>query len=165
MCLTADKAEISQLIQRWGMCRDQGRWDELSDTFTAYGTIFVTWFSGPFKDFMTASRRMHAPQSPRVKHLIGAPVIQLQGDRALAETNVQILGRLAAEVIDIDYTSSARFLDRLVRCKACCNTQARTATDEKDRFDPVTPVVILPVSGLKRIFQGFQYPTVILAIA
>jgi hypothetical protein len=62
MCLTADTAEISQLIQRWGMSRDQGRWDELSDTFTADGTIFVTWFSGSFKDFVTASRRMHAPQ-------------------------------------------------------------------------------------------------------
>jgi hypothetical protein len=73
-----------------------------------------------------------------VKHLIGVPVIQLQGDRALAETNVQILGRFATEGIDIDYTSHARFLERLVRCEAGCHIQARTAIYEKDRFDPVT---------------------------
>jgi hypothetical protein len=156
--MTADRAEISQLIQRSGMCRDQGRWDELSDTFTADGTIFVTWFSGSFKDFVTTSRRMYAPQSPRVKHLIGVPVIQLQGDRALTETNVQILGRFAAEGINIDYTSHARFLDRLVRREAGWHIQARTAIYEKDRFDLVTPGDDFARFMIKTDFSGIPEP-------
>lgn len=131
--------EIAQLIQTWGLCRDQGRWDDLARTFTPDGKIHVTWFSGAFADFIAASRRMHQPRSPRVKHLIGLPVIEIKGDRAVAETNVQILGRFRMGETDVDYCSYARFLDRLVYTPDGWKIRDRTAIYEKDRLDPVTP--------------------------
>ncbi|OAN76944.1 hypothetical protein A8B82_14615 [Sulfitobacter sp. EhC04] len=135
----ASSIEIAQLIQKWGLCRDQGRWDDLKATFTPDGTIFVTWFRGRFADFVEASKKMYVPTSPRVKHLIGLPVIKVQSDRAVAETNVQILGRFAAAGTDVDYTSYARFLDRLVRTQDGWRIMERTAIYEKDRLDPVVP--------------------------
>ena len=136
---TDDIVEIAQLIQKWGLYRDQGRWDDLKATFTPDGTIFVTWFLGWFADFVEASKKMHVPKSPRVKHLIGLPVVDVQGHRAVAETNVQILGRFSAAGTDVDYTSYARFVDRLVRTKAGWRIHARVAIYEKDRLDPVVP--------------------------
>lgn len=135
----ASTTEIAQLIQTWGLCRDQGRWDDLKATFTCEGTIFVTWFRGRFADFVEASKRMHVPTSPRVKHLIGLPIIKVQGDRAVAETSIQILGRFAAAGTDVDYTSYARFLDRLVRTQDGWRISDRTAIYEKDRLDAVVP--------------------------
>ncbi|MBR9764706.1 MAG: nuclear transport factor 2 family protein [Rhodobacteraceae bacterium] len=136
---TTDIIEITQLIQAWGHCRDQGRWDELAEIFTEDGTISITWFSGPFRDFVAASRRMHQPRGPRVKHLIGQPVVQLNGPRALAETNVQILGRFEIAGTPVDYTSYARFLDRLEQVPAGWQIRHREAVYEKDRLDPVVP--------------------------
>ncbi|WP_375691314.1 nuclear transport factor 2 family protein [Pseudooceanicola sp. LIPI14-2-Ac024] len=136
---TADVTAIAQLIQRWGLARDQGRWDELADCFTADGTISVTWFTGAFSDFIAASRRTYQPASPRVKHLVGVPVVDVMGDRALAETNIQILGRFAIEGVAVDNTSFARFLDRIVRTPGGWRIQSRVAIYEKDRLDPVVP--------------------------
>lgn len=134
-----DVTEIAQLIQRWGLCRDQGRWVDLARCFTADGTISVTWFTGTFADFIAASKRAYQPSSPRVKHLIGLPVIELRGDRALAETNIQILGRFSIGAVQVDNTSFARFLDRLVRTSEGWRIERREAIYEKDRLDPVEP--------------------------
>ncbi|RAI52130.1 nuclear transport factor 2 family protein [Aquicoccus porphyridii] len=134
-----DIVAITQLIQAWGHCRDQGRWGDLARTFTPDGTINVTWFTGAFSDFVGASRKVHQPRSPRIKHLIGLPSVNLQGDRALAETNIQILGRFRLDNTDVDYTSYARFLDRLVRTADGWKISARTAIYEKDRLDPAVP--------------------------
>lgn len=135
----ADVTEIAQLIQRWGLCRDQGRWEDLRRCFTSDGTISVTWFSGTFTDFIAASQRAYQPRSPRVKHLIGLPVVEIKGDRALAETNIQILGRFSLGGTQVDNTSFARFLDRLVRTPDGWRIRTRVAIYEKDRLDPVVP--------------------------
>jgi SnoaL-like protein len=135
----SDLGEIAQLIQCWGLCRDQGRWEDLAGTFAPNGTISVTWFSGQFTDFIAASKTAYKDASPRTKHLLGAPVVQVNGNRAVAETNTQILGRFEQDGIAIDNTSYARFLDRLTKtCNGWQITQ-RVAIYEKDRLDPVEP--------------------------
>ena len=45
----ADKMACAELIQAWGLYRDQGRWKELRATFTPDGHISVSWFRGPFE--------------------------------------------------------------------------------------------------------------------
>tara|TARA_R110002110_G_scaffold61833_10_gene173081 strand:- start:1727 stop:2353 length:627 start_codon:yes stop_codon:yes gene_type:complete len=141
----SDTVEITQLIQRWGFCRDQGRWEDLAQTFTTDGTISVTWFTGRFADFISASVKAYKPVSPRVKHLIGLPVVDLNGNKAVAETNIQILGRFSFGDTEVDNTSFARFVDRLVKTDAGWRIQSRIAIYEKDRLDP-----IIPSSGFER---------------
>jgi hypothetical protein len=136
---TADTIAIMQVVQAWGLCRDQGRWEDLARLFTPDGTIHVTWFSGAFADFIAASRRTYQPRAPRVKHLIGTPVVDVKGDRALAETNIQITGRFRMGNAEVDYTSFARFLDRFVRTPDGWQIRTRRAIYEKDRLDPVAP--------------------------
>jgi SnoaL-like domain len=146
----SDLSEITQLIQRWGLCRDQGRWAELADTFTPNGTISVTWFSGQFTDFIAASKTAYKAESPRTKHLLATPAIRISGDRALAETNTQILGRFEQDGIAIDNTSYARFLDRIIRTDNGWKISKRLAIYEKDRLDAVAP---------SRDFQRFMATT------
>ena len=136
---TDDILRIVQLVQAWGLRRDQGLWTDLAETFTEDGTISVTWFAGRHTDFIERCRATHKPLSPRSKHLIGIPVVHVEAERALAETSIQILGRASLAGIAVDNTSYARFVDRLVRTGQGWRIARRTAVYEKDRLDPVVP--------------------------
>ena len=136
---TADTLEIVQLVQAWGLRRDQGQWAELARTFTEDGTISVSWFAGPHADFIERCRATHKALSPRSKHLIGMPVVDIEADRAIAETSIQILGRANLEGMAVDNTSYARFVDRLLRTDGGWRIGSRIAIYEKDRLDPVVP--------------------------
>jgi hypothetical protein len=129
-----DKFACAELIQSWGLYRDQRRWDELLSTFHPDGEIAVSWFRGPFTDFVE-----HCRQGGPSKHLIFPPLVRVAGDRALAETSIMILVRQVIEGLAVDMTSRARFLDRLERREGQWRILERAAIYEQDRLDPVEP--------------------------
>jgi hypothetical protein len=149
---------IAQVIQIWGLAREQGRWQQLSDTFTPDGRIHVTWFHGAFADFVAASRRVYQPTAPRPKHVIGLPVVSVVDDRAMAETNIQILGRFRIGQLAIDNTSHARFLDKLVHSPKGWRICDRVAIYEKDRLDPVHPDPAFDRLMAETDFSAFPEP-------
>lgn len=85
-----DRLALADLMTGW-IHRDLGEWDELRQLFHADGTIEVTWFEGPFGDFVDGSIRMGASDL-QTKHLIGTPVVRLNGHKAIVETNAMIVG-------------------------------------------------------------------------
>jgi hypothetical protein len=129
-----DKYACAELIQAWGLYRDQRRWPELLDTFHPEGEIAVSWFRGPFRDFVE-----HCKRGGPSKHLIMPSVVRVNGERALAETSAVILVRQTIDGVAVDMTSRARFLDRLERRQGRWRMLERAAIYEQDRFDPVEP--------------------------
>src|SRR5262249_43694049 len=125
------------VIQRWGLARDRGRWHELAATFVPDGEIAVSWFRGPFTEFVERCRQSFAAGT-RSKHLIWPPVVRTNGDRAIAETNIAILVRQAIDGVLVDLTSYGRFFDRLER-RGRWMIAERAAIYEHDRLDPVEP--------------------------
>jgi len=79
-----DKHEIVELIQNWGFWRDQGNWERLRNTFHPEGTITVSWFSGPFSEFIRRSMNMRKTRS-HAKHVIGGTMVGIAGNRATAD--------------------------------------------------------------------------------
>jgi hypothetical protein len=135
---TDDKLACAELIQRWGFCRDQGRWQDLLAIFAPEGKITVSWFSGPYADFVERCRT--AVRTGQLsKHHIFPPVVRLAGERALGETNVVIYVRQKIEGVLVDMTSHARFLDRIERRGSRWMIVERCAVYERDRLDPVEP--------------------------
>jgi hypothetical protein len=65
----ADKQACAELIQAWGLARDQGRWADLLATFAPEGEIAVSWFRGSFKEFVERCRPSYAA-GVRSKHLV-----------------------------------------------------------------------------------------------
>lgn len=109
--LVEDRLQITDLITGW-IHRDLGEWDKLRDLFHPDGAIEVTWFEGPFAEFVDGSMRMGA--SPlKTKHLIGTPVVTAMGDKAIVETNAVIV----AENIELGLGCMAhnRFFDKVER--------------------------------------------------
>ena len=133
-----DKYACSELIQSWGLYRDQGKWAELLATFSPDGQIAVSWFSGAFSEFVDLCRQAF-DAGQRSKHQISPSVVRLAGDRAVAETNVVILVRQKIGGVLTDMTSYARFLDRAERIGGAWSIAERTAIYERDRLDPVEP--------------------------
>src|SRR5712692_8117859 len=107
-----DKHACAELIQAWGLYRDQGKWPELLATFAPDGQIAVSWFSGGFPEFVDRCRQSFEA-GQRSKHQIFPSVVRIAGRRALAETNIVILVRQKIGGVLADMTSYARFLDRL----------------------------------------------------
>jgi hypothetical protein len=133
-----DKYACAELIQAWGLYRDQGKWPQLTAIFVPEGEIAVSWFSGPFREFVECCRRSF-DAGQRSKHQIFPSTVHVNGDRALAETNVVILVRQSIGGVLADMTSFARFLDRLERRGGRWAIVERAAVYERDRLDPVEP--------------------------
>src|SRR5216684_8007945 len=133
-----DKYACAELIQAWGLYRDQGKWPELLATFAPDGQIAVSWFSGGFPEFVDRCRQSFEA-GQRSKHQIFPSVVRIAGRRALAETNIVILVRQKIGGVLADMTSYARFLDRLERRSGAWLIAERTAIYERDRLDPVEP--------------------------
>ena len=133
-----DKYSCAELIQAWGLYRDQGKWPQLLATFAPDGQIAVSWFSGPFREFVgRCTQSFNAGQ--RSKHHIFPSLVRVAGERALAETNIVILVRQKINGVLADMTSYARFLDRLERRDGRWVILERAAIYERDRLDPVEP--------------------------
>jgi SnoaL-like domain len=135
---TSDKYACAELIQAWGLYRDQGKWPELTALFTPDGEIAVSWFSGSYREFVDRCRQAF-DAGQRSKHLLFPSVVQVAGDRAIAETNVVIMVRQKIGGVLTDMTSHARFLDRLERRDGGWGILERIAVYERDRLDPVEP--------------------------
>ena len=130
----ADKQSCADVILSWGLYRDQRRWPELLSTFHPDGEIAVSWFRGPFAEFVE-----HCKRGGPSKHLIMPPLVRVLGNRALAETSIVILVRQVIDNLPVDMTSRARFLDRLERRRGEWRILERAAVYEQDRLDPVVP--------------------------
>ncbi len=143
----ADKFAIAELINAWGLYRDQGKWKELRSTFTADGHISVSWFRGSFEQFVERCRASHGAAHTWSRHHLSAPVIKVDKDRAIAETSVIIRVRQKFSGVEVDLTSCSRFLDRVERQGGKGNggnpgawlIAERAAIYERDRLDPVEP--------------------------
>lgn len=149
-----DRLAIADLINRWCFYRDQRAWDRLGNTFTNDGTISISWFDGLHSDFVSASKGMAKNGKSTLKHLVGVPRVQINGDRALAEVNVTIMVRILTPMSELDTSSYARFYDRLEKKSGEWKIVRRVAIYEKDRIDPVNSST-LP----SRLYKGLeQYP-------
>jgi hypothetical protein len=151
----ADRHACADLIQKWGLCRDQGRWTDLLATFHPDGQIAVSWFKGPFPDFVERCKK-NSGSGTRTKHLLWPALVRGAGNRAVVETNVTILVRQQIESVWVDLNSRARFLDRIERRDGRWRVLERVAVYEQDRFDAVEPSIAF--IKLMQAANAGQYP-------
>jgi hypothetical protein len=156
-----DKFAIAELIQAWGVYRDQGRWQELRSTFMPEGEISISWFSGPFVQFVERCKTNFTAGHTWSRHHLFTPTIRLNADRAIAETPVIIRVRQKFKDVPVDLTSCSRFLDRLERQAKGWLIAERVAIYERDRLDPVEPSPdfdkLFVAGGAARFPEQYRY--------
>ncbi len=71
-----DKYACAEVIQSWGLYRDQGKWPQLLATFVPEGQIAISWFSGSFTEFVDRCRKSF-DAGQRSKHHILPSVVRV----------------------------------------------------------------------------------------
>ncbi|MEO7241840.1 MAG: nuclear transport factor 2 family protein [Variovorax sp.] len=153
-----DRATITDVVTAWAFARDSGRWDRLRACFSAQATMHTTWFVGSADDFV--ERSIAASKGPaRGQHFIGACAVELNGDRALAETRMTLLLRAPLDGVVVDVTCYGRFYDHFIRQDGVWRIRKRVPIYEKDRLDPVDPTakVMLDRADLERHPEGYRH--------
>ena len=153
-----DRMAIAAAIADWGIFRDGGHWDALSDLYTRDAVMVTTWCKGDAEEFISRSKAAFA-RGARGQHFIGNSSVRINKDRAVADTRMSILVRAKIEGTEVDVTCIGRFHDRFVRQADRWRIQVRTPVYDKDRIDPVTPgaVVKLDPALLARFAPGYRH--------
>ena len=98
----------------------------------------VTWFDGPFEDFIAASARSRAG-GRMSQHVLGGTAVDINLPRALAQTRLLLLVRGSVGDVEVDVTCTGRFVDRVERRDGRWGIVKRNAVYEKSRIDTVAP--------------------------
>jgi hypothetical protein len=155
-----DRSEIIRVVQNWGFWRDDGRWEQLRSAYTPDGLMSTTWSVGTAADFvnhvMNAAKKKGGRRS---MHFIGATTVDLNGDKAIAETRMVLLVRGVLQGVEVDVTNYGRTHDRFVRHDGQWRIQVRVPIYERDRMDPVDPAagVKLDPAELARYPYGYRH--------
>jgi hypothetical protein len=161
--LASDKATIRELVENWAVWRDARLWDRFRTVWHADGRMFTTWTGGiPFEEFIRRNDEGWA-KDVRILHFLGGSAIDVNGDRAIAQTKMTISQRAPVDGVVGDVVCTGRFYDFFERRQE--NGQARWGLVlrqpiyEKDRFDPVDPAakVVLDQNLLKSFPEGYRH--------
>jgi hypothetical protein len=153
-----DRLAIRELVDNWAMWRDTGRWDDFRTLWHPEGVMMATWFQGGFEAFITVSQTGFA-RGARTSHFQGGTSVDLAGDRAIAQTKMQIAQRGPIEGVPCDVVCSGRFYDFLEKRAGRWGIVLRQPIYERDRVNPVDPAatVRLDPALLARFPEGYRH--------
>jgi hypothetical protein len=134
------------VLQNWGLYRDRCDWDALRSLYAPAATMQTTWMDGPASDFVDVCQRMSAGPT-RALHYIGVPIVQMNGDCALAQTRITILVRSQLAGVEVDAICYGWFIDRMVKQDGKWLIHHRAPIYEKDTLVAVNPDVKLDLDA------------------
>ncbi|GAA3305157.1 nuclear transport factor 2 family protein [Streptomyces cinereospinus] len=98
------------LTERWA--RDMARWDVMAEQFHPDSLVDISWIRADGPEFVRLSRQSFEAGG-RSCHVLSPVLIQVNGDRATADTGVVIAGRLSVGGVGLFLTAYSRIVERL----------------------------------------------------
>ena len=153
-----DRSAIRELVEAWAVWRDAGDWDRFGTCWHDGGRMMATWFQGTFDEFIDVSRAGFE-RGVRILHFLGGSVVDVAGDRAVAQTKMTISQRAPVHEVVCDVVCTGRFYDLLERRDGRWGIVLRQPIYEKDRIDPVDPAgrLALEPGLLARFPEGYRH--------
>ena len=132
---------VCNVRRHWAFRLDLHELDALRECFHPGAIVTVSWFSGPIETFIERTRGLFAARKPEEhrKHWLGNMRAEIEGNRAVLETDVQIMIREYIGDALYDCTSYARFYDLLEKRDGVWRIGEWQTIYDKDRVDPVVP--------------------------
>ena len=134
--------EIRELVQNWAVWRDAGDWERFATVWHEDGVMMATWFQGRAADFIRVSREGFE-HGVRILHFLGGTAVDVNGNRAIAQTKMTITQRAEVHEVEVDVVCTGRFYDFLERRDGRWGIVLRQPIYERDRLDPVDPAARL----------------------
>jgi hypothetical protein len=150
-----DRQIIREIIENWVVWRDAGMWDKFRTLWHDDGVMNATWFQGSVDEFVAHGRKGGSGGG----HLLGGIAVELNGNRATAQTKMTITLRAPVEDVLCDVATTGRFFDFFEKRESRWGLVHRQPIYEKDRLDPVMPgtAVKLDKSLLAQFPEGYRY--------
>jgi hypothetical protein len=151
-----DEYEVARVRRLWAFSRDHSDWEGLESCFHPDATVVISWYSGSAAGFVERSKQAAAARKPeeRSQHWLGNMRAEVHGNRALLETDVQILNRDYLDGYLFDCTCYGRFYDRFERRNGEWRIANWTCIYDKDRLDPVLPGAVPSSFYGDLVFEG-----------
>jgi hypothetical protein len=133
-----EKLRIREAVENWVLWRDAGDWERFSTVWHEDGWMMATWFQGPARRFIEASRDGFE-RGANILHFLGGGTIEIAGERAIAQTKMQIMQRATVDGVLVDVVCTGRFYDFFEERQGRWGMVLRQPIYEKDRLDPLDP--------------------------
>ena len=143
--LSRDQAErlaIREVVENWAVWRDAGDWERFAGCWHDDGRMMATWFQGPASEFIRVSREGFE-RGVSILHFLGGSSIDVEGERAVAQTKMTINQRALVHRVLVDVVCTGRFYDFMEKRGGRWGVVLRQPIYEKDRMDPVDPAARL----------------------
>lgn len=156
--LLQDELYIRQTVERWAVWRDAGDWERFATVWHPDGVMMATWFQGHHKDFIRVTQEGWK-KGVSILHFLGGSAIDINGDRAIAQTKMTISQRGDVEGVMCDVVCTGRFYDFMVRHEGQWKVLHRQPIYEKDFIDPVDPAAQLKLdqAALASMPAGYRH--------
>ncbi|MFJ5774394.1 nuclear transport factor 2 family protein [Streptomyces sp. NPDC093094] len=102
--------ETVVLAERWA--RDMARWDVMAEQFHPDSLVDISWIRTSGPEFVRLSRQSFEAGG-RSCHVLSPVLIQVEGNRATADTGVVIAGRIRVGGAGVFLTACSRIVERL----------------------------------------------------
>jgi len=154
----AERLRIREVIENWVVWRDSGDWERFRSVWHPEGVMMATWFQGPAEKFIEVSREGFA-RGVRILHFLGGSSIEMNGNRAIAQTKMTISQRAQVDGALCDIVCTGRFYDFFEKRDDVWAIVLRQPIYEKDRLDPVDPsqIVSLDADLLGSFPEGYRH--------
>jgi hypothetical protein len=146
-----ERLAIREVIENWAVWRDAGDWERFATVWHPDGVMMATWFQGSFSEFIRVTKEGWE-KGVSILHFLGGSAIDVNGDRAIAQTKMTISQRGLVEGVLCDVLCTGRFYDFMVKHEGAWKMLHRQPIYEKDRVDPIDPNEA-PVFDLDRLVQ------------
>ncbi len=153
-----DRQAIRDLVESWVVWRDAGDWERFRTVWHDDGWMMATWFQGPAEEFVRVSKDAFE-RGVSILHFLGGSTIDVEGERAIAQTKTTISQRGLVHGVLCDVVCTGRFYDFLERREGRWGLVLRQPIYEQDRLDPVDPAAELTLDRelLDRFPAGYRH--------
>jgi len=153
-----DKLTIIETVQNWAVWRDAGDWERFRTVWHDDGWMSATWFQGPAPAFIKVSKEGF-DKGVSILHFLGGTSVDLQGDRAVAQTKMTINQRAQVEGVWVDVVCTGRFYDFFEKRAGKWAIVRRQPIYEKDRMDVLDPSASLKLDAalLASFPEGYRH--------
>jgi len=153
-----DRLAIVETVNNWAVWRDAGDWERFRTVWHDDGWMTATWFQGPAEKFIEVSKAGF-DKGVSILHFLGGTSIDLNGDRAIAQTKMTISQRASVDGVLVDVVCTGRFFDFFEKRINTWGIVRRQPIYEKDRMDPLDPASKLTLDPvlLARFPEGYRH--------
>jgi hypothetical protein len=153
-----EKQRIREVVENWVVWRDSGQWEKFKTVWHSDGVMMATWFQGHFEEFIKVSIEGWN-KGVSILHFLGGCSVEVNGDRAIAQTKMTITQRGPVDGVICDVVCTGRFYDFMEKREGRWGVVLRQPIYEKDRLNPLDPAANLKLDQelINRFPEGYRH--------